>query len=295
MSAMPSEAAPRGHMVEIGGGRRMRLVREGPPAGARPTVLLEAGSFGFAADWAAVQDELAAAGLPSIAYDRAGLGYSDPGPAPRDSRAISADLAALLNSADEPGPFILCGHSMAGLHVRVFAAENAPRVVGVVLVDATTPEAMDEPVARQFVGGFERLSRLAAWGANVGLQRPLAGAFGDMIGLSAAAKAEKRWAFADAGHNHRAADEVEAWLADAEQGVAAGPYDPAWPVAVVLAGDQAQGLEGEPGLFREAPARLSRQGFVVRVAGANHATLLGLAFAGRIAEAILEVEAAASA
>ena len=66
--------------------------------------MLEAGSFGFSADWAAVQARLAAEGLRSLAYDRAGLGLSDPGPEPRDSQAIVGDLEALLAALGETGP-----------------------------------------------------------------------------------------------------------------------------------------------------------------------------------------------
>ena len=87
----------------------------------------------------------------------------------------------------------------------------------VVLVDATTPEAWDHPTVPQVVGHFTRLSKMAAWGAQVGLQRPLAGALGDAIGLPGPAKAEKQEAFAHAGHNRWAAAEVDAWHASAAQ------------------------------------------------------------------------------
>src|SRR5580698_1905089 len=167
MSAAEHHSDLRGSTVEIAGGRRLRYVRVGPDASPRPLVVLEAGSFGFSADWAAVQEGLAAAGLRSIAYDRAGLGLSDFGPSPRDSDAIAADLEALLAAIDEPGPLIVCGHSMAGMHVRVFAGRNAARIRGLVLVDATTPEAMDHPAATHFVSSFTGLSKLAAWGATV--------------------------------------------------------------------------------------------------------------------------------
>ena len=107
MSAAEQGAVPRGRMAEVGGERRLRYVPAGPDASPRPLVLLEAGSFGFSADWAAVQAKLAAAGLRSIAYDRAGLGVSDPGPMPRDSIAMttwirrwsSRDRASVMESA----------------------------------------------------------------------------------------------------------------------------------------------------------------------------------------------------
>src|ERR1700722_19101829 len=134
MSAAEQQSVLRGQLAEIGGARRLRYVLAGPDSSARPLIVLEAGSFGFSADWAAVQQRLAAEGLRSLAYDRAGLGVSDPGPMPRDSNAIAADLEALLGAIDEPGPYLVCGHSMAGMHVRLFAARNAEQVRGLVLV-----------------------------------------------------------------------------------------------------------------------------------------------------------------
>src|SRR5579871_4348327 len=107
----------RGKMIDIGG-RRLHLIAEGAP-GARPTVLLEAGAFGFSADWGVVQQRLAASGWHVLAYDRAGLGVSDPGPEPRDGQAVIDDLDALLAKTGERGPFILVGHSMAGLYLRL--------------------------------------------------------------------------------------------------------------------------------------------------------------------------------
>jgi hypothetical protein len=180
---------------------------------------------------------------------------------------------------------------MAGMHVRLFAARNAARVAGLVLADATTPEAMDHPAAVHIVGQFNNLSRLAAWGASVGLQRPLAGALGDAIGLPLLAKEEKRRAFADPVHNRWAAAEVDAWSADAAEARAAGPLDPAWPVAVVLTGDGRRPPARHA--IQTAPAKSSRHGFVIHAPGSNHASLLGERHAGHIVRAILCVETAA--
>jgi pimeloyl-ACP methyl ester carboxylesterase len=46
-----------------------------------------------------------------------------------------------LHEAGIPGPYVLVGHSMGGLTVRVFAHEYAPAVVGVVLIDSMSPSA----------------------------------------------------------------------------------------------------------------------------------------------------------
>lgn len=278
---------PRGIMIDIGG-RRMQLVRAGPH-GVRPTVLLEAGSFGFSADWAAVQAKLAERGVYSIAYDRAGLGLSDPGPAPRDGLAIAADLEALLDAAGEEGPFIVVGHSMAGLHVHLFAGRNPRRVAGVVLVDAVTPQGCDNAFERRIVAHFTLASRLAAWAAGLGLFK-LAHAIGDRIGLPAEAAPQKRWAFTRGAHNRVAAEEVIQWETAAAQARALGELDPGWPVAVVTAGP----VHGEhpKRTIHGEPARRSRFGYSEHVQKARHATLLGMTYAEAVVRAVLHVREA---
>ena len=282
-----SAPEPRGRMIEVGAGRRLHAVFAGPAMGD-PLVVLESGAFGFSADWAAVQEKLAARDVRSMAYDRAGLGFSDPGPTPRDGLAIAGDLETLLAEAAEPGPFVLCGHSMAGLHARLFAARNPERVVGLVLVDATTPEAMESKLVTGVVEQFARASRLAAWGAGAGLLGPLsATGLGDSIGLAGAAGGEKRWAFGLARHNHWAAEEVAAWGDTARQARAAGGLDPDWPVAVVVAG--APGGRGGFKAMQVAPAKASRRGSVEHVAGASHATVLSGLYADGIVRGIEHV------
>lgn len=257
----------------------------GPAEATVPLVVLEAGSFGFSADWSAVQGKLARRGLRSLAYDRAGLGLSPPGEDPRDSLAIVGDLERLLRYAGEPGPFVLCGHSMAGLHVRLFAGRNRDRVVGLVLVDATTPEAMESRMVSTFVEHFGHASRLAAWGADAGLLSPLSGlGVGDTIGLDGAPSDEKRWAFSHGPHNRWAAREVAYWADGARQALEAGPLDPALPVAVILAGatNDRTGIRS----LQTAPARASRRGFIENVEGASHASVLNDAYADAILRGI---------
>ncbi len=48
-----------------------------------------------------------------------------------------ADLHALLQSAGIPGPYVLVGHSLGGMFVRLYTATYPDEVVGLVLVDAT--------------------------------------------------------------------------------------------------------------------------------------------------------------
>ena len=283
MVAAASFQSHRGQMVDIGG-RRMHLVCEGPRTDA-PTVLFEAGAFGFSADWGVVQDKVTALGLHTCSYDRAGLGLSDPGPIPRDGLSATRDLEALLKAAGEDGPLILVGHSMAGTYMPLFAARNRERIRGLVFVDASTPDALEQPQVRDFVGKFTRASQLASVGARLGLYQPLAQTwFGDKIGLTPTASAEKRRAFASPVHNRWAAAEVALWLKTADEARAAGPLDPKWPVAVVTAGPT--GARAGWKEMQAAPARRSEHGYVDHVEAAGHATLLGVKFADHVVRGV---------
>jgi pimeloyl-ACP methyl ester carboxylesterase len=281
---------PRGAFLTVDG-RRMHVVTAGPPTAA-PLVLLEAGAFGFSADWAVVQARLAARSVRSLAYDRAGLGLSEPGPSPRDGLAIAYDLERLLGEAGEPGPYLLVGHSMAGLHTQLFAGRNRDRIAGLVLVDAITPLMARDRWFRLVARPSHHVMRAAGAVAGAGLLGPFR-RWGDTIGLDGAAREHKHWAFADAAHNRYAAEEVGHWEATVAQALAVGPLDPIWPVAVVTAG--AAGRVSRLKDLQAAPAKAARQSHVDHVGGANHASLLGLAFADRIVAAIeLVLKAGAS-
>jgi pimeloyl-ACP methyl ester carboxylesterase len=278
MVAVAGPFKPSGAYVDIGG-RKLRLVCAGPAVGAtppnQPTVWMEAGAFGLAADFAAIQQKLAAKGIRSCAYDRAGMGWSDPGPKPRDSAAIVGDLEKLIAASGERGPFILMGHSMAGLHTRLFAARNPDKVAGLVLIEATTPEQIDSPNTQKFLGAFTAISRVAAVSASVGTTLPLYWTAGDRIGLPPQGSAEKRHAYVSGRHARTAYEEVETWPKSAAEARLAAPYDPRWPVAVIVA-DRGEG--DRPDDPRRVPERAAKAGSFEAVTGASHTTILGLTY-----------------
>ena len=130
-------------------------------AGAgRPTVLLEAGYGATSLAWGQVQ-ALVAPRRRVCAYDRAGYGFSDPGPSPRDGAAIARDLDQALRAARIRGPFIVVGHSAGALYVRLFADRRAQDVVGMVLIDPSV-EYQDRRAAAAFGAGAGSLSGLRA-------------------------------------------------------------------------------------------------------------------------------------
>ena len=248
--------------------------------------MLEHGAFGCAADWAVVQARLAAKGFRSLAYDRAGLGHSDPGPPPRDGRAITADLAGLLRALDERDPVVVVGHSMGGLMVRLFALTHPDRVLGVVLVDAVTPDILKLPAGPGTVRAFARLLKAARLAARLGLMRPVSWLTHNLIGLTGAAKAEKRAIHGSARHAHWSSVEVDSWPDTSDQAGEA-EFAPTLPIAVITAGAE----RSAPLLksIQAVPAIASRRGYVEHVAGAKHASLLGERFADPIVRGVEQV------
>ena len=203
--------------------------------------------------------------------------------------AIVGDLEKLLTLANEPGPYIYVGHSMAGVYARLFTARNADKVVGVVLVDAASPEATAVPQVAKFVGAFATASRVASWGASTGLFKPLSGTrLGDKIGLPPAASAEKRRAFASGIHARTAANEVAQWPQSAKQAASAGQYAPTLPVMVVTAGP-AEGARKQWKDLQAAPALASQYGVAINVPEASHTSVLGPLHNGAILQAIAQV------
>jgi pimeloyl-ACP methyl ester carboxylesterase len=137
---------PPGNLVLVNG-HRMHLNCTGSGS---PTIILDAGLGSDALIWGGVQPRIAKT-TRVCSYDRAGFGWSDPQPGPRDADHIAAELHQLLAQAKIDGPFVLMGHSIAGIYIRDYAAHYPEDVAGLILVDASTP-LQDENPALQAAG-----------------------------------------------------------------------------------------------------------------------------------------------
>jgi len=122
-------------LVDVGG-RRLMIHCTGQGS---PTVILESGGPDDSSVWFKVQSG-SDRRYRVCSYDRANLGSSDPAPAPRTFVDMARDLNTLLMNARIDGPYILVGHSMGGMLVRVFADQYPEKVAGLVLVDAAHPD-----------------------------------------------------------------------------------------------------------------------------------------------------------
>jgi pimeloyl-ACP methyl ester carboxylesterase len=123
-----------GSLVDVGG--RSLYVSDSGTAG--PTVVLESGLGDLAAPWSGLVTDIAGFARV-VSYDRPNTeaSASDPAPAPRTGNDVVTDLHAMLESAAIPGPYVLVGHSIGGIFVRLYASQYPDDVAGLVLVDAS--------------------------------------------------------------------------------------------------------------------------------------------------------------
>ena len=103
---------PPGRLVRVDD-HDMHLYCTGERRTGLPVVILEASHPTTSSSWAWVQPRVAEA-TRVCSYDRAGAGWSDPAPGPRTMGRAAEELHALLAAAEEPGPYVLVGHSWGG-------------------------------------------------------------------------------------------------------------------------------------------------------------------------------------
>jgi len=144
--------------VDVGGGRRMNLFCLGE---GRITVVFDSGLSDWSSTWALIQPAVART-TRACAYDRAGMGYSDPSPLPRTPQAAVEDLHALLERGGIDGPVVLVGHSLGGFNAKLFAVTYPQKVAGLVLVDPAEERLWDRvesSLARRFGAAPVRAAR----------------------------------------------------------------------------------------------------------------------------------------
>ena len=126
-----------GHVLQL------RLLGHG-----KPLVVLESGLGDPMQPWEKVQLKVAEF-TQVLAYDRAGLGRSEPGPKPRTALKIATELRTALKAAHLNPPYVLVAHSAAGFYIRVFAKTYPSEIAGMVFVDTTPEDFFDQLTAFQ--------------------------------------------------------------------------------------------------------------------------------------------------
>ena len=258
---------PPGALVDIEG---CTLHVQMAGCGKQLPVVLESGLGGMSSAWGWIQPETATFSRV-VSYDRAGLGWSGPDSAPKTATLVVKRLRNLLHHARIQPPYILVGHSMGGLFIRVFADCYPDEVAGMVLLDAVHPDQhlRSAAIATHMRTGFRFLNAVPLL-AQLGYVR-MTGLFNDWSeGLP-----ERQAAEADAflsSHRHLTTtrDESRAWdtiCAEVRRSSGLGST----PLAVVTAGRAV--LPGHPELQREL-ATLSSDSAHFVVKGADHVSLI---------------------
>ena len=136
-----------GQLVDVGG-FRLNLYCMG--AGS-PAVVFDSGWGDWAPTWSKVQPKIAQF-TRACSYDRAGTGFSEPGPMPRSSVRIARELHTALQRVGVSGPYILVGAAFGSDNMRTFADLYTEEVAGLVLIDGDAddlgPPAMREDAHR---------------------------------------------------------------------------------------------------------------------------------------------------
>jgi pimeloyl-ACP methyl ester carboxylesterase len=154
-------------------GYKMHLYCTGEGA---PTLVLDAGLGNDSLIWANVQPELSKI-TQVCSYDRAGFGWSEPRPEPRDAKRLTDELHGLLSAAGITGPIVLMGHSISGLYIRDYAARYPQNLSGLVFVDGSTPLQDDRfPADMQLAEKNEGAElRKLEWLSVLGVRREMGG------------------------------------------------------------------------------------------------------------------------
>ena len=138
LDAAPAEplatSGPHTGMFQVDG-RQLFLSCVGD---GEPTVVLVGG---LTSDWTDVQRRVSDT-TRVCSYDKPNVlgSRSEHAPTPRDAAGMADELAALLDAAAVPGPYVVVGHSNGGMVAQLYAANHAEQIAGIVLVDSATED-----------------------------------------------------------------------------------------------------------------------------------------------------------
>ncbi len=196
-----------GQLMDVGGYKlHINCMGEGSP-----TVILESGWADSSSTWLFIQPEVAKT-TRVCSYDRAGYGWSNPSPYPRTASQRVEELHKLLVNANVQGPYVLVGHSLGGILVRVYDHTYPDEVVGMVLVDSMHEEQYERlPGAKSSISDQVRQFRMLGMLSSTGFMA-LAPQMIPNQGFPDEVFAQYKVAWATTGHLTAAAAEINAML-----------------------------------------------------------------------------------
>ena len=262
-----------GRSVDIGG-RTLNIHCTGEGS---PTVVFASARTAPGYVWTPTQRGVSAF-TRSCWYDRADLGWSDPGPDPAWADAAARDLHRLVQNARLEPPLVLVGHSFGGYIIRLYHHAYPGEVSGMVFADAALedagtiqgmPHRERPPIPRAVILGLSTVF------GRLGMMRVLA---------SSPGPPPKYWTAEEWDILARLRRQRNISLADAKVGPgrasddlvrsAGGLED--MPLIVLTQGDPSSPSSAAPGVFRgwvdlqRRFAERSRRGRQVLVANSGH-------------------------
>lgn len=256
---------PVGRLVDIGG-HRLHVLVQGEPTD-RPVVVLESGLATPVQAWTHVQGDLAADTVV-VSYERAGNGWSQPGPRPRSVDRLAGELHALLGALAVAGPVVLVGHSFGGLVAYRYAETYPGDVAGVVFVDALHPEELRRSAnQRRGMAWLEQSLQISAAKAALGLARRQVR--GQFVSLPEDVAAQARARMHRSGLWRTATAELVHWKNSDPRASVRGSFPDGVPVAVVVSGDSLRNDVAHRRL-QEDLVSLSPRAFLEVVPDASH-------------------------
>jgi pimeloyl-ACP methyl ester carboxylesterase len=154
ISVVPASAQETKTVVMDGRSVRVQTIGlDNPSAG--PVVVFESGAGTGLDTWSAVLPEVGRFAR-AVAYDRGGIGQSEPyGQAPTP-RHVAEQLHRLLAQLGLRPPYLMVGHSWGGPLIRMFAALFPREVAGMVYVDPTHFQTREQNVEYLVATGHTR-------------------------------------------------------------------------------------------------------------------------------------------
>ena len=204
-------ASPPYDMIPVEDGRRLHVICEGP-VGA-PFVLYDAGAFGIYTDGWWIKEALKSTHRVCL-YDRAGMGWSDP--LPDNVKATPdwhiEDMRRLRAALGEDRPFVLIGHSMAGLRLHAYANLYAEELDGLVFIDAANPNVLSQSRITQFLSWVEPIMNIGIGLVRTGIMGGLSYLAPDELDLPKQQKSDKRRSISALSHHRATKAEIQAML-----------------------------------------------------------------------------------
>ena len=132
------DVLPPGNLYDVGG-HKLHLDCRGEKNG-NPTIIFESGAATPSPVYQHLAENLSKTHKFCM-YDRAGLAWSEASGVPSEIPAITDQLHTLLVAANIEKPFVLAGHSIAGLYMKSYIEQYPKDVVAAAFFDASNSGA----------------------------------------------------------------------------------------------------------------------------------------------------------